>query len=200
MAASRTTRCGWRSAIYTDPHGCHAEDSTIINIMDPEPIVLNVYILMFTDLLYYLQAPAGGTMLLGETLLTETSEGYAIDASQCESGYYTLHYEVVLGEYDCLSEYETVIHFINSTKVRDFGQEISIYPNPAITTLNLSSTETMDFTATITDVTGKVIHTENILNTQHAINISNLSSGIYLLRLQTPAGATKTVKFVKREM
>ena len=184
--------------VYTDPYGCTSRDSATIHIMDPEPIVLTIDTLMFTDSLYYIQAPAGGTMLLGETLLTETNEGYVLDASQYEAGYYTLRYEVIIGEYDCLSEYETVIHFVTSTKVRDFGQEISVYPNPATATLNLSSTETMDFTATITDITGKVIRTENILSTQHAINVSDLSSGIYLLRLQTPAGATKTVKFVKR--
>ena len=184
--------------IYTDPYGCLAEDSTTINVIDPEPIVLDVDTLMFTDSLYYIQAPAGGTMFLGETLLAEMGEGYVLDASQYEPGYYTLHYEVMLGEYNCLSEYETIIHFVNSTKVRDFDQEISIYPNPATTTLNLSSTETMDFMVTITDITGKVIRTENVLNTQYTLDVSGLSSGIHLLRLQTPAGTIKTVKFVKR--
>ena len=185
-------------AIYTDPDGCTGQDSTTIHVMDPEPIVLTVDTLMFTDSLYHIQAPAGGTMLLDGTVLTETSEGYVVDASQYEPGYYTLHYGVVIGEYNCLSEYETVIHFTTRTNVREFDQAISIYPNPATTTLNLGSTETMDFTATITDITGKVIRTENILSTRHAINVSDLSSGIYLLRLQTPTGATKTVKFVKR--
>ena len=184
--------------VYTDPYGCTTQDSATVHIMDPEPIVLTIDTLMFTDSLYYIQAPAGGTMLLGETLLSETNEGYVLDASQYEPGYYTLRYEVIIGEYNCLSEYETVIHFVTSTKIRDFNQEISVYPNPATATLNLSGTETMDFTATITDVTGKVIRTERILNSQHSMDVSGLSSGIYLLRLRTPAGATKTVKFVKR--
>ena len=184
--------------VYTDPYGCTTQDSATVHIMDPEPIVLTIDTLMFTDSLYYIQAPAGGTMLLGETLLSETNEGYVLDASQYEPGYYTLRYEVIIGEYNCLSEYETVIHFVTSTKIRDFNQEISVYPNPATATLNLSGTETMDFTATITDIMGKVIRTERILNSQHSIDVSGLSSGIYLLRLQTLSGATKTVKFVKR--
>jgi hypothetical protein len=185
-------------SIYTDLNGCLAYDSIIVNIADPEPIILEVDTMMFTDSLYYILAPSGGTMLLGETVLTETNEGYLVDASQYEPGYYTLHYEVVMGEYNCLSEFETVIHFIHRTNVREFNYGISIYPNPATTVLNLSSTEEMDFTVSITDIAGKTIREERILSIQHALDVSGLSPGIYLLRMQTPSGASKSVKFVKR--
>jgi hypothetical protein len=185
-------------SIYTDLNGCLAYDSVIVNVADPEPIILEVDTMMFTDSLYYILAPSGGTMLLGETVLTETNEGYLVDASQYEPGYYTLHYEVVMGEYNCLSEFETVIHFIHRTNVREFNYEISIYPNPATTALNLSSTEEMDFTVSITDIAGKTIREERVLSIQHSLDVSGLSPGIYLLRMQTPSGANKSVKFVKR--
>ena len=185
-------------SIYTDLNGCLAYDSIIVNVANPEPIILEVDTMMFTDSLYYILAPSGGDMLLGETALTETNEGYLVDASQYEPGYYTLHYEVVMGEYNCLSEFETVIHFIHRTNVREFNYEISIYPNPATTALNLSSTEEMDFTVSITDIAGKTIREERVLSIQHALDVSGLSPGIYLLRMQTPSGASKSVKFVKR--
>lgn len=185
-------------SIYTDLNGCLAYDSIIVNVANPEPIILEVDTMMFTDSLYYILAPSGGTMLLGETVLTETNEGYLVDASQYEPGYYTLHYEVVMGEYNCLSEFETVIHFVHRTNVREFNYEISIYPNPATTALNLSSTEEMDFTVSITDIAGKTIREERVLSIQHALDVSGLSPGIYLLRMQTPSGASKSVKFVKR--
>lgn len=185
-------------SIYTDTYGCLAYDSIIVNVANPEPIILEVDTMMFTDSLYYILAPSGGTMLLGETALTETSEGFLVDASQYEPGYYTLHYEVLMGEYNCLSEFETVIHFIHRTNVREFNYEISIYPNPATTVLNLSSTEEMDFTISITDIAGKTIREERILSIQHALDVSGLSPGIYLLRMQTSSGASKSVKFVKR--
>lgn len=185
-------------SIYTDLNGCLAYDSVIVNVANPEPIILEVDTMMFTDSLYYILAPSGGAMLLGETVLTETNEGYLVDASQYEPGYYTLHYEVVMGEYNCLSEFETVIHFIHRTNVREFNYEISIYPNPAATALNLSSTEEMDFTVSITDIAGKTIRKERVLSIQHSLDVSGLSPGIYLLRMQTPSGANKSVKFVKR--
>jgi hypothetical protein len=82
--------------------------------------------------------------------------------------------------------------------VTDWNQEISIYPNPATTVLNLSSTEMMDFTISVTDVTGRVVLREKVLDSFYPVDVSSLTSGIYLLRLETPEGANKMVKFVKR--
>ena len=147
-------------------------------------------------------SPLGGSLYLDGMLIVENIPNpYTLSTSGISVGEHTLKYAGVFGQEQglyCEEEVEISFNVQSHPFVTDWDQEISIYPNPATTTLNLSSTETMDFTATITDITGKVIRTENVLSTQHAINVSDLSSGIYLLRLQTPAGATKTVKFVKR--
>jgi len=82
--------------------------------------------------------------------------------------------------------------------VPDWEYEISIYPNPATTTLNLSSTGMSDFELSILDITGKVIKTERMLDQTFAFDVSDLASGIYMLRLVSTDGASKIVKFVKR--
>jgi hypothetical protein len=185
-------------ANYTDSIGCVAQDSIIINVVDPEPIVLAVDTFMFTDSLYHITAPAGGTMTIDGVNIPETSGQYMIDPNQFSPGYYTLHFEIVLGDFGCLSEYETTIHVIDRTSVRDFDISVSVYPNPTTTVLNLSGTELMDFTVSVTDITGRTLRTEKVVDTFHTLDVSALPSGVYLLRMETPTGAEKVVKFVKR--
>jgi len=60
--------------------------------------------------------------------------------------------------------------------------EISVYPIPARDVLNVSSTVKIS-SAEVYDVTGKMVLRDNqLLNNQ--INVSNLKSGIYILRLK----------------
>ena len=82
--------------------------------------------------------------------------------------------------------------------VPDWEYNISIYPNPATTTLNLTSTGMSDFELSVLDVTGKVIKTERMLDQTFTFDVSDLASGIYMLRLVSRDGASKIVKFVKR--
>ena len=98
----------------------------------------------------------------------------------------------------CEDEVSIPIQVDVNPLVPNWEYEISIYPNPATTTLNLSSTEIMDFTLSITDIAGRVILKDKILDSFHSVDVSNLTAGMYLLRLASQDGATKTVKFVKR--
>ena len=82
--------------------------------------------------------------------------------------------------------------------VPNWEYEISIYPNPVTTTLNLSSTAISDFELSILDITGKVIKTERMSDQTFAFDVSDIASGIYMLRLVSTDGASKIVKFVKR--
>ena len=81
--------------------------------------------------------------------------------------------------------------------VAEWEYNISIYPNPVTTSLNLSSTGVTDFEVSIMDITGKVIKSDRMLAQSFTIDVSDLSSGVYMLRLVSREGSTKIVKFVK---
>jgi hypothetical protein len=98
----------------------------------------------------------------------------------------------------CEDEESISIQVETNPFVPDWEYEISIYPNPVTTTLNLSSTGMSDFKLSILDITGKVIKTERMLDQTFAFDVSGLASGMYMLRLVSHDGASKVVKFVKR--
>jgi hypothetical protein len=185
-------------ANYTDPLGCVARDTATVGIVEPEPLSMELDTLMFTDLQYTVTAPADGILTIDGVAIPGTDGQYVIDPGQFAPGYYTLHFEAVYGDYDCLSEFETVVHIVDRTRVRDFDVAVSVYPNPATTLLNLSCTEPLSLTVTLSDITGRALRTEPVSDTFHTIDVTALPSGVYLLRMATPEGKTQTVKFVKR--
>lgn len=193
------------SVTFVDQNGCETSDSIWVDVYDPDvSLTIDTTIIVIDSTCTIHVSPSGGNLYLDDILIAyNIPEDFTFSTDGISVGEHMLKYSGIFGEevgLSCEDEISLPIQVEINPFVPNWEYNISIYPNPATNALNLSSTEQMDFTATITDVTGKVIRTENVLNTQHAINISNLSSGIYLLRLQTPTGATKTVKFVKREM
>ena len=98
----------------------------------------------------------------------------------------------------CEDEVSIPIQVQTHPFVTEWNQEITIYPNPTTTVLNLSSTEMIDMTIRITDIVGRVLRTERVAEAHHTLDVSALPSGVYLLRMETPQGASKAVKFVKR--
>lgn len=78
---------------------------------------------------------------------------------------------------------------------------ISIYPNPANTVLNidfLGTTMTNSTTINIFDIQGKLIKSilKDNINTFTSINISDLKSGFYILKIKFEDGEKATQKFV----
>lgn len=71
---------------------------------------------------------------------------------------------------------------------------VSMYPNPASTVLNVSA-ENFD-NVQIINFLGQVVYSANITENNFQINVSNLSNGVYFLRLNGENVVTK--KFVKR--
>ena len=126
---------------------------------------------------------------------------YTFSTAGISSGEHVLKYARVFGSevgLYCEDEVSFTIQVQVQPFVTVWDQEISIYPNPATTLLNLSSTEMMDMTVSITDITGRVIQTEKVLDSYYVIDVSCLTAGVYLLRMEASEGAAKTMKFVKR--
>jgi hypothetical protein len=71
----------------------------------------------------------------------------------------------------------------------------SMYPNPSSDRLNISAKENIQ-NAQIFNVIGKNVMNVNVNDTKASINISNLSSGIYLIKYNVN-GKVGTAKFIK---
>ena len=100
------------------------------------------------------------------------------------------------GTYQILPRYyadvENAVLSNNDFETREF----SIYPNPTNTgSVNITSVNATPIAVTIFDILGKQVKNETISNNR--LDVSNLKSGIYLLRL-TQDGATSTKKLVIR--
>lgn len=80
--------------------------------------------------------------------------------------------------------------------VDDFSaSKFSVYPNPVTDILNVKSAASVD-NITVYDLLGKVVLQENPGKISPAINMSNLASGAYLVKV-TIGNASKTVKVLK---
>ena len=51
---------------------------------------------------------------------------------------------------------------------------------------------------TISDINGRQVSSHELNATTNAISVDALSSGSYLLKVETEAGETSTVKFIKK--
>jgi hypothetical protein len=190
-------------ATFSDQHGCVTQDSIWVDVYDPGLSLSIETQDIITDSACVIHvSPLGGSLYLDGMLIVENvPDPYTLSTSGISVEDHTLKYAGVFGMEQglyCEEEVEVSFNVQSHPFVTDWDQEISIYPNPATTTLNLSSTEMMDFTICITDVTGRVVLREKVLDSFYPVDVSSLTSGIYLFRRETPEGATKTVKFVKR--
>lgn len=75
-------------------------------------------------------------------------------------------------------------------------RSVLIYPNPTTDIINLKSTENIEDLYLI-DISGKLILSEQVQNKVHQINMGNLPSGIYFLKIKTDT-KIETQKIVKR--
>lgn len=86
------------------------------------------------------------------------------------------------------------VKIVNATGIEEIAEgEINIYPNPATSTLRISSSEMINEVA-IYNLQGQLIQTEN--GNVQSLNISNLAPGSYIARIVTENGITNK-RFIK---
>jgi hypothetical protein len=88
--------------------------------------------------------------------------------------------------------------FVNSNKSKALS-EITVYPNPATSVLNLDVPKDVSVRAlSIVDINGKEVYRSNAssMNNHVEINISALPEGMYAVRMETSAGKRYT-RFIK---
>ena len=80
-----------------------------------------------------------------------------------------------------------------------YAQNIRVYPNPTNGTVNVNlGQEFSDVHIRLTDVSGRILQDEHLLNAEiFTLNIE-YESGIYLLEISTPEGNISTIRLVKR--
>lgn len=94
--------------------------------------------------------------------------------------------------YDNLYIYRTATASVDNNALLGF----SMYPNPASNRLNISAKEIIQ-NADVFNVLGKKVMSLNINKTSKSIDISSLTSGIYLVKYNVN-GTTGTAKFIKQ--
>ena len=94
--------------------------------------------------------------------------------------------------YDNFFIYNSATASVQNNKLLGF----SMYPNPATNKLNISAKETIQ-NADVFNVLGKKVMSVNVNDTKASIDVSNLSSGIYLIKYNV-GNTTGTAKFIKQ--
>jgi hypothetical protein len=183
---------GAYSVMITDANGCSATDVINVTFNQIPVVTFNaaVPVVCLADQMFPLTtgSPAGGTY--SGTGVTAGS----FDPQAAGIGTFAITYTFT-DSAGC-SSFATDSVMVDAClgMTNDIATNVSIFPNPANEVLNIvfaqTSAEKMIF---ISDVTGRVVHTENINGRkQIAVNIETLSPGVYFVN----AGTAK-VKFVK---
>ncbi|TDD94702.1 glycosyl hydrolase 53 family protein [Flavobacterium cellulosilyticum] len=80
----------------------------------------------------------------------------------------------------------------------NFENELLMYPNPVTDILNFKNTsETAIQSVKITNILGKTVYSDTDATDKSAIDVSNLSSGMYILSVNS-GGKTQQLKFSKK--
>lgn len=86
------------------------------------------------------------------------------------------------------------VRVVDATGIEEISEnEINIYPNPATSTLRISSSDMINEVA-IYNLQGQLVQTEN--GNVQSVNISNLAPGSYIARIVTENGITNK-RFIK---
>ncbi len=136
--------------------------------------------------------PVGGTLASA----TSTTNSYTITGLTPET-----EYEIQV-QADCgdgnVSDWSAAVTATTTTGIENhLLNSISLYPNPAKEYIDVRVDEFNVTNMEVFDVYGKLISTVNVIDNPTRINVSNLASGMYFVRVTTEQGVV-TKSFVKK--
>ena len=82
------------------------------------------------------------------------------------------------------------VNFTSNLKVNDFlTSKFSVYPNPVNNVINFSNgVNALVSTIDMTDLNGRVIKSVKVNATEGQFSVSDLATGIYMMRITTDQG------------
>lgn len=95
-----------------------------------------------------------------------------------------------------IDDYKIDLTFVASTHDLDLAN-LSVYPNPVSNLLNITYKENIA-NLKVFDLAGRLVKSLTTTNNNNSIDVSNLNSGTYLLRIETESNKVSTVKFIKQ--
>jgi hypothetical protein len=117
----------------------------------------------------------------------QTTDGYTIN--NLSAGTYYWSVQAIDNEFagGAWAEEKTFTIQDTITKIQNttLNNNTKFYPNPAKDHLTIIRVKDEQCLVTITDLNGKVVLKRQIYENEEQINISDLSSGLYLVKLQT---------------
>ena len=83
--------------------------------------------------------------------------------------------------------HQTTLQVSSVDKNEDTGFSALVFPNPSVETIVIQiENETEEFQYSISDILGRVLHQENILNNRYTtVDLSNFLTGNYLLKISS---------------
>ena len=92
----------------------------------------------------------------------------------------------------------TILKYTSSTGIEDNAQTetFSVYPNPATNNITIELSISDNSTASVYNLEGQMLLEQNLLATKTEMDISSLSKGVYVIKLNTENGVAVR-KFVK---
>lgn len=188
--ASNTTY----SVYATDIHNCEISGSVSVNV-NPRPIV---------------NATASETEICkdGEVILTASGASTYLWSTGLSASSLTLalpvdvvyHYTVVgTNANGCSNEANVSVKVNACTGINEIAASdlvALVYPNPASSVMIVQVNTTLPKTIEVTDVTGRIVLTATALSDKTELNIGELTSGIYYVRISSD-NSLQTIKVVK---
>lgn len=95
---------------------------------------------------------------------------------------------------DTLGWYENLLETL-SIPENEFSYDISIYPNPTTDVLNFKGSLTEPLQVSVYDILGKELLSKTIDDTTNFLDVSDLASGMYTIKINE---SNETLKFIKK--
>lgn len=185
---------------YVEDNSLAAADLTFSGNVDSHTISSDYTVIAFIKALDPNNGFATVVNKTQELGSSATSFSISATASELVSGYVIQYGFTVTGPLGNPANESSLGSVVVSNDSSTAGVEdnkaiISMYPNPAINGLKISADGTIGM-AYIYNVLGKKVMSVNVNKTQDDIDISNLTSGVYLIKF-TVDGRVGTSKFIK---
>ena len=135
------------------------------------------------------------TMVVERDNNTGDADDYVFSATAASIAVIWAHGTSTSYQYHGGNRGATVINTLSTKEIKNLDFEV--FPNPTTEVVNVQlPTGTNSATAKVFDTSGRLIATQEISNPREQINISTLSSGIYVLRISSEGrfGARRIIK------